>query len=216
MNDWYTARSKAFTLMEFMVVIVCLAVLALVLVPGGIKAKQKAQRIRCTSFLKQSGLAFRQWAIDRTNLYPMNVSVEFGGTKECVALGETFRHFEVMSNELNTPLILACPADKERVAARSFSPGINNSNVSYFVALGADETEPQRFIAGDRVIFKGARPVNGVVGLTTNNFAGWSADIHHGAINVALADGSVQGLTSNRLYQMLGNTGLATNWIQLP
>ena len=54
------------------------------------------------------------------------------------------------------------------------------------------------------------------VGLTTNNFAGWSVDLHHGSINIGLADESVQGFSSNRLREALGNTGLATNWLQLP
>jgi prepilin-type processing-associated H-X9-DG protein len=102
------------------------------------------------------------------------------------------------------------------MAARSFSPGINNSNVSYFVGLEADETQPQNFLTGDRIIFKGVRPRDGVVGLTTNNFAGWSTDIHQGGINVGLADGSVQGLSSNLLHQAMANSGFATNWLQLP
>jgi len=210
------ATIRAFSLMELMIVMVIPTVLALLLVPTYFKAKQKAQRIRCTSYLKQTGMSFRQWAIDKTNLYPMHVSVEFAGTKERIALGETFRHFEVMSNELNTPLILVCPADKERVAARSFSPGINNSNVSYFVGLEADETNPQGFLTGDRTIFKGTRPADGIIALTTNNFSGWSKAIHQGGINVALADGSVQGLSSNKLWQALAVTGLTTNWLQLP
>lgn len=203
--------NRAFTLVEFMVVVVMLVVLVILVVPHSIRAKQKAKRISCIGRLKQSSLAFRQWSIDRTNHYPMQVSVEFGGTRELIPSGQTFRHFEVMSNELNTPLLLACPADKERIPALSFRPGIANSNVSYFVGLG-----PQSLLSGDRTIFNGVCPVSGAVALMTNNFAGWSEDIHQGGINVALADGSVQGLSSNRLWQALADTGLATNWLQLP
>jgi len=88
--------------------------------------------------------------------------------------------------------------------------------VNYFVGLDAAETEPQRFLAGDRIIFNGGRPGDGVVGMTTNNFSGWSTDIHQGSINVGLADGSVQGFSSNRLREALGQTGVSTNWLQLP
>jgi prepilin-type processing-associated H-X9-DG protein len=209
-------RTDGFTFVEFLIVVALVAGLALVLVPGGIKAKQKAQRIRCTSFLMQSGAAFAQWAMDNTNLCPMQVSAKFGGTKEFIASGETFRHFEMLSNYLVTPLILACPADKGRIAARSFSPGINNSNLSYFVSLDADETQPQMFLSGDRTIFNGVRPRDGVVNLTTNNFTGWSADIHGGSINVSLADGSVQGISSNRLYQILAKSATNAFRLQLP
>jgi len=209
-------KTVAFKLIELLIMIAIIAVLILMLLPAAMRAKSKARSICCNCNLKQIGLGARQWAIDHTNGYPMNVSIEFGGTKEYIALGETFRHFEVMSNELNTPLILVCPADADRTPARSFTPGINNSNVSYFAGLEASETEPQRFLSGDRTIFKGVRPGDGVVGLTTNSFAGWSVDLHHGYINVGLADGSVQGYSSNRLREALGNTGLATNWLQLP
>jgi prepilin-type processing-associated H-X9-DG protein len=145
----------------------------------------------------------------------MQVAVALGGTRDCIVLGETFQHYEVMSNELDTPKILVCPADKHRTPATSFSPGISNSNVSYFVSLDADEAEPQRFLAGDRNIFTGVRPANGVVGLTTNNSCG-GPGLHEGKGNVALADGSVQGLSSNRLWEAVRDTGAATNWLQLP
>ena len=203
-------------MVELLLVIGVLTLLAAFLYPSLVTAKQKAQRIRCTSYLKQIGLGFRIWAGDNTNAYPMQISVEAGGTKEFIASGETFRHFEVMSNELNTPVVLACPSDKGRTAARVFVPTLNNSNISYFVGLDATETEPQRFLAGDRIIFKGVRPRDGVVGLTTNNFAGWNTDIHQGSINVGLADGSVQGFSSNGLREALGATGVRTNWLQIP
>ena len=209
-------RIGGFKLVELLIIVTILAVLALMLLPAFTRARSKARSICCNCNLKQIGLGFRQWDIDHTNLFPMQVSVEFGGTKERIALGETFRHFEAASNELNTPFILVCPADKTRTPAMSFGPSLNNSNVSYFVGLEADETQPERFLTGDRTIFKGVRPLDGVVGLTTNNFAGWSVNFHHGSINVALADGSVQGFSSNRLREALGSTGVQTNWLQLP
>jgi hypothetical protein len=60
-----------------------------------------------------------------------------------------------MSNELYTPKILVCPADKQRVAAVRFTPQLNNGNLSYFVGIDAEETEPNRFLAGDRNILGG-------------------------------------------------------------
>lgn len=60
----------AFTLIELLVLLGTLAILAALLYPGFVNAKQKAQRIRCTSYLKQIGLGFRLWAGDHTNLNP--------------------------------------------------------------------------------------------------------------------------------------------------
>lgn len=197
-------------------VLAVIAVLAGLLFPAFVKAKQRAQRIHCVSFLKQISLGAKQWALEYTNSYPMSVSTNFGGTKEWIVAGETFRHFEVMSNELNTPYVLVCPSDPGRSRAHNFDLTLNNSNVSYFVGFEARDEQPQMILAGDRNIYNGVRPANGVIGLTTNNAPGWGPGLHNGEGNVALADGSVQQLTSGRLREALGNTGVQTNWLQLP
>ncbi len=97
------------------------------LLPALARAKQKAQRINCVNNLKQDGLAFRLWEGDNGDKYPMAVSTNKNGTMEYG--GDVFHHFQVMSNELSTPKILACPADN-RTAAATFA-GLKNQNVSY-------------------------------------------------------------------------------------
>src|SRR2546423_369167 len=76
----------------------------------------KAQSIACINNLKQIGLSARVWANDD----PYNL-----GRKDVLP-----PNFLSMSNELSTPKVLVCPADKARKPATSwqeFSP----SNVSY-------------------------------------------------------------------------------------
>jgi prepilin-type processing-associated H-X9-DG protein len=165
--------------------------------------------------LKQIGLGAKQWALDHTNSYPMSVSTNLGGTKEWIPTGETFRHFAVMSNELNTPFVLVCPADRTRKRARDLTFQ-SNSNVSYFVGLDATDDFPQMILFGDRNIFNGVRPANGVVSLATNFVTGWGPGVHNGAGNIALTDGSVQQLASSRMREALANSGDATNRVQLP
>jgi prepilin-type processing-associated H-X9-DG protein len=217
MNSIGQRNHRAFTLTALLVIVAVLAILAALLLPALASAKKKAQRINCVNNLKQSGLAFRIWAGDHDDKYPMCVSTDLGGTKECVTGAETYRHFQVMSNELSTPKILACPADTEREAALNFSH-LRNQNVSYFVGLDATDVNPQLVLDGDRNILGEGEPENGILKLSPGQQVSWTSAIHGNQGNIGLADGSVQQLSNAGLRLALKNSGDATNvWrISLP
>jgi len=166
--------------------------------------------------LKQIGLAYRQWGMDNGDKYPDQVSVTNGGTMELVTSGLAYVHFLALSNELNTPKILLCPADTNRIAATEFI-SFNNSNLSYFAALDAAESRPQGFLSGDdNFTVNGAKPKRGVLDLWTNSMIAWLPTRHNLQGNIGLADGSVQGFTTPRLQQALGETGMVTNQLVMP
>jgi prepilin-type N-terminal cleavage/methylation domain-containing protein/prepilin-type processing-associated H-X9-DG protein len=221
------ARS-GFTLIELMIVILGVSVLVMMLLPRHTGHKVKATKINCTNNLKQIGLAYRQWAIDHNEQFPAAVPLTNGGAMEAVMAGNVAAVFQVMSNELNTPKILFCPADKRRMSTTLFAPGLGNSNVNYFVGLDASPASPQMFLSGDDnllvggpvggygVAIKGAPVKPGVLALWTNTPVAWSDGRHKKQGNVGLADGSVQGFSSNRLLEGLRNTGAATNRLAFP
>ena len=207
---------SGFTLVALLVIVAVLAILAAMLLPALASAKKKAQRINCINNLKQCGLAFRIWEGDNGDKYPMDVPLAKGGTLELTTGADTFRHFQVMSNELSTPKILACPADT-RTAANNFVR-LKNQNVSYFVGLEANDAYPQRFLDGDRNITGESDPQNGIIKLVPGGPASWTTAIHNNSGNLGLADGSVQQCSNPGLREFLKASGDATNtWrIALP
>ena len=225
-------KRRGFTLIEFFVVVVVLAVL-IALLPALFKAKARSSRIGCVNCLKQAGLAFRQWSLDNEDKYPMQVSVTNSGTMELTETGKVYPHFLVMSNELNTPKILYCPSepDSGRTAAASFGrtlgAGANTSyltndlNVSYFVGVDSQDTYPQMFLTGDHNIGNGNPPTVPYTGnfpgsdctwslgtnFTVNLGPSWLDNMHQKQGNVGLADGSVQAFSRSRFQEALRNTG---------
>ena len=101
------------------------------------KAKEKASRIVCINNLKQLGLAARIWANDHGDLNPPEILS--------------------MTNEMNTPKILYCPADTSRQAANSWA-AYSAANCSYeYLAPSGTTSEPTR------VMFR--CPIHGSIGL---------------------------------------------------
>ena len=203
--------------MELLCTLAILSILAIVLIlPRMSRPRARFPRIQCSNNLKQVGLAFHQWALDHDDKFPMQASVTNRGTMELAGYGFAWPHLQVLSNELNTPEILVCPADAGRQNASTFTSNFNNSAISYFVGLDADDAMPQMFLAGDRNITNRLGLRSGMVAWTTNELVGWTHQLHDRQGNVALADGSVQGFSSAKLRKTLRNTGVATNRLAMP
>jgi hypothetical protein len=205
------------TLIEVLMVVAVLLLLAAVFLPTLNHGPARAPRIQCVNNLKQIALADRVWEGDHGDTYPLFVPGTNGGTMDFTSGPNAWRHFQVMSNEISTPKILFCPAETDpgRFVATNFIH-LNNSNLSFFVGLVPNDTNPALILAGDHNITNGAPVRNALLGLTTNQRAGWTAEVHHEVGNVALADGSVQEVSSAGLQTAVANSGVATNWLQMP
>lgn len=193
----------AFTLLELVITVGVLVLIAALLLPALAKSTHTGCRINCANNLKQVGLSFRLWAGDNGEKFPMQVAVTNGGSLESVATGLVAPHFAVISNELGTPKIVACPDDKERKSATDFGL-LRDTNVGYFICLSATaESAPDTWLAGDRNITNRFAPTRGVLYLSTNSPVGWSDETHKQQGNLVFIDGSVQQPSSTKLRDYL-------------
>lgn len=206
---------RGFTVIEMMVMVFVVAVLLFLVLPGLTRSRAHSDCIPCVNNLKQVGLSFRMWANDNHDLYPMQFYTNAEGGMLFADATNSFRYFQVLSNELTLPKILACRAD-ERVPATNFTSDFNSSHVSYFVGLDAREEQPYSILAGDRKMTNWKGALGGVVDLTSEKRVGWARSIHDGCGNIAFGDGSVRKLTAHELAKVLTGTGLKTNRVVFP
>ena len=179
-------------------IVIVTVVLAGLLLPALIRPKPTSgNRINCVSNLKQVGLAFRMWSNDNGEKFPWEVSTNKGGTSELISSGDAFPHFLAISNEANTPKIFVCATDMpSRTRAVNWDQFVGDTNVSYFVGLGANEVYPQSILIGDRNLSTSSKALSGLVLVISNAPLQWAAGLHAPVGNVGLADGSAAQMSA--------------------
>ena len=205
---------RAFTIIELLVIIAVLLLLAFG-INFAANAKARAIRMSCVNNLKQCDLAFAVWAGDNGEKFPMAVSTNEGGTLEWVQAGNAFRYFQVMSNELSTPMVTTCPSDK-RTRSTNFTSDFKNTTVSFFVGIDASKANPQGWLCGDRNITNGFASKHSILTLQGGQSLSWTREMHNQCGNVALVDGSVQQLSNRDLRRLMNTNAAWTSRIALP
>ena len=214
---------KGFTLLELVFLMALIAALGAVFLPYLARSKVRSSKINCVNNLKEIGLSHRLFANDNGDKFPTALSTNLGGSLEYVLTPETFRHFLPLTNELGTPKVLICSEDSAR--NRSWITNLQslqNSNLSYFIGLDAQETTPELWISGDRNLEIQVASTNFSYPLTTKTKVVWGKSIHNKAKstlragNIGLADGSVSQWSEKRLQESLAASPPHTNRISIP
>jgi len=205
--------SRALTLIDVLIVVATFvfAIVLGLLLPSLARPRSmctSSPQSRCVNNLRQVGLAFRVWADDHGEQFPWNVPQTNGGTMEFATSTQVWRHFQIASNEMNSPKILYCPSDTGQSRANGWQPSISNGNVSYFIGLDADETKPQSILSGDRNLSTNNNILAGVMTFPNPTAVHWTSAIHKGEGNFGLGDGSVIQVSARNLFQSVTNAGV--------
>lgn len=213
MKQKATRAVSAFTRIELIVVIVLTIILGFViaslLLPPR-RVHSSTGRGSCLNNLKEIGTAYRLWAEDNGDRTPAGQTVAKGGWGDYLTNADQgalcWTNYAIMQNELGqSPKLVNCPSD-ERPASISFTNKFDNTHLSYFVGVSANDAHPQSLIGGDRNLGPGTKPdpeygfspasgKGNDVAIPISGPVSWSVKIHSAgksAGNILLGDGSVQ------------------------
>lgn len=222
--------TAAFTRLELLSVLSALFLLALVAIPVVANTKPRADRVTCVNNLRLVGRACDMWANDHSDRTPWWIDPLEGGTYRHQFQNNAWFNYAAMSNELATPMILACPSDDKVRVASDFSAHPNggflngayrNNAVSYFIGLHAScfsvpvasFSTASTALAGDRnlrVDQVGVSCSSGVtvavqINLRAPSMAAWTNAIHGLTGNILVSDGQVEQTSNKRLLATLAS-----------
>jgi prepilin-type processing-associated H-X9-DG protein len=193
--------------LELLVVVIVVVLLAGLFLPGSShRTRRDGRHIQCLNNLKMLGLGLRIFATDHDGQFPWAVPGSEEGTREEINDEQRiWRHVAVLSNELSTPRIALCPKDPrfDKLGDKSLIFGTptnnntlqfgHNEHLSYFLATGANEEDPELLMGGDRNLTRNGVPVQGKITPTAADLFQFSNPGHHDGLgNVLMSDGSVQ------------------------
>ena len=155
-GDQQALSSRAFTLVELLVVIALIATLAGLLLPAFGRAKESGRATVCLGNLHQIGLALQFYVQDYRNRLP------YMRDKSLTTTNELPGPDLVLSNYLGNVHVLQCPSDRQNLfqqtgSSYSWNSLLNGQDADHLVALGMNFDPHQIPLMYDKDKFHQAR-----------------------------------------------------------
>ena len=152
--------SRAFTLVELLVVLAIIGILAALLLPVLGRAKESARATACLSNLHQVGLALQMYVSDNNNKLPVMRDVV---PDPAVAATNTFPTIDkVLASQLGSKYALRCPSDLTRIfditgSSYSWNSLLNGQDADHLQMFAFKLDSHQVHLAFDKESFHRAR-----------------------------------------------------------
>jgi len=208
----------AFTRVELCACLAAGALLLALVLPALATSQSRGHVAQCLNNLRLMGRAVQMWASDFESQTPWRTPVEKGGLLPTSGQrpGNAWFDLLILSNQLVTPRILACPADTDAVVATDFtfnsaggfaSPSYRNRATSYVLNLESfvEHSEGLLFADKNLQLTPGVQACSALVNNTVNFYTwpvpnnGWTNRVHGFSGNIVVMDGSVSPTTSEQM-----------------
>jgi hypothetical protein len=197
---------------DLMCMTATMTVLGMLAVPrvGGLALRD--HRLVCANNLQLLGVGLQTWAVDHGENVPWwNTPRNDGSNAKIFA----YEHWQVISNYVVSPSLLACPSTR-RPAAKSFA-ALRDANVSYVIGSDSDLTMPSTLVSADLDMEGGSSGFCGIINAEVQAFEGtflqpdsyrvaWSKTNHIGRGNVITADGGVKQVDAAGLAETMSRS----------
>jgi len=106
-------KKTGFTLVELLVVVAIIGVLAAILLPALVRAREAAMRTSCLNNLRQIGIAFRLYLLENKDTYPAAQDPVSTDPYYWLWMGRGFRRplAELIPGDKENPGVFYCPSD---------------------------------------------------------------------------------------------------------
>jgi prepilin-type N-terminal cleavage/methylation domain-containing protein len=212
------SASRAFTLVEVLVVAAIIVVLIVITIPT--RRMSNSTTILCMSNQRQIVVGEMMWAADHHESIPWRAKSEEEVPMQFTTNRVVAPYYQLLSNYDLKLESLICPTDIARAAADSYAD-LADSNVSYFINLSAATNNGQTILHGDRHLQVNKQPLTpGLQVIRSNAAVRWTRELHGKSGKTPLGvltftDGHAE-VVKEKLPEYFQRQGLASTRLAIP